>query len=276
MIGDFFGGMWKWIKEKALNLFSWFINIGELYMKGQWGDLFQELAGWIPGLDWMLGWFGTSTEQMVKEGNELGGQAYDMVSSFRDWVQTNIIDKITGFVGGIWDNIKSIGSWFGGEEAPNTDTVPKKSARGSKKTELAEGGVVTEPIEATIGEDGSEAVVPLAEGGVVTKTTSALIGEAGTPEAVIPLEKYFNGKDFTLSNDFLKEIAGNTGSTNRVLDNLGRAIVKLAQALEVSSSKQPTNTILNTQQQGQTPSASQIAASNNDAIRAIRRQFSMA
>jgi hypothetical protein len=280
MIGDFFGGMWKWIKEKALNLFSWFINIGELYMKGQWGDLFQELAGWIPGLDWMLSWFGTSTEQMVKEGNELGGKAYDMVASFRDWVQTNIFDRITGFVGGIKNKLIAIGSaiGIGGKEEisdlSKTDVTPKKSARGSKP-KLADGGVVTGPTEAIVGEAGDEAIVPLAKGGVATQPTTALIGEAGN-EAVIPLEKYFNGKDFSLNNLTLEQIASNTGSTNDGLKQLGQAILKLAQVFNEKSTTGSNNIVINGQQQSQYPSASQVAASNVDAIRSIRRQFSMA
>lgn len=282
MIGDFFGNIWKWIKDKATKAFEWIIDLGKLVITGRWGDVFQKLAGWVPGLDWMLGWLDTDTKQMVQKGNVMGQQTFDVIASFADWVQTNILDKIAGFAGGVWDGIKSVASkipFLGGDEEPETPEIDipkdKKSARGSKP-KMAEGGVISTEMEAEVGEDGDEAIVKLAKGGVVaTKPTTTPINKLDQ-SAVIPLEKYFNGKDFTLSNDFLREIAGNTGGANRVLEALGQAVIKLAQALESSSAKQPVNTILNTQQQGQFPSASQVAASNNDAIRTIRRQFSMA
>ena len=50
------------------------------------------------------------------------------------------------------------------------------------------------------------AKVGLAEGGIVTKPTTALIGEGGEPEAVIPLSK-------------LDEVTGGNNGTTNMVDN---------------------------------------------------------
>lgn len=57
---------------------------------------------------------------------------------------------------------------------------------------------------------GAKALVGLAEGGIVTEPTTALIGEGGEPEAVIPLSKAegmgFGGGDMKETNALLKEL----------------------------------------------------------------------
>lgn len=281
MIGDFFGGIWEWIKEKALKVFDWFINLGGLIAEAKWGDVFMELAGWVPGLDWILGWFGTDTKQLVQKGNEMGGQYVDMITSFTEWIQTNIIDKITGFVGGVWDKIKSVASYIpflGGDEEPEFDKAEldkgRKSARGTKP-KMADGGVISTDTEALVGEDGDEAIVPLAKGGVVATQPTTTPIDSLNQSAVIPLEKYFNGKDFALSNNTLEKIASNTGNTNSGLQALGQAIIQLARVLELNSSNKSVNNIIGSPSQQQYPSASQVAAGNNDPIRAIRQAFAV-
>jgi hypothetical protein len=114
----------------------------------------------------------------------------------------------------------------------------------------------------------------LATGGIITKPITALVGEAG-PEAVIPLEKYFNKTDFSLNNNTLESIAGNTKDTNMSLKILSDALFKLIVVLDKKVSTQsssPTIIGLNSQQ-GNGPSASMIANSNFDPIRAARAQF---
>ena len=104
-----------------------------------------------------------------------------------------------------------MGSFMGGQTfGINIPEIPK----------LAEGGIVTEPTIALIGEAGPEAVIPLeslssqtmeinlagipklATGGIVTEPTIAMIGEAG-PEAVVPLDGSNNiggGISITIEN----------------------------------------------------------------------------
>jgi hypothetical protein len=117
----------------------------------------------------------------------------------------------------------------------------------------------------------------MADGGIVTTPTKALIGEAG-PEAVLPLEKmfkgFFDGKNDGISNKTLESIASNTGTTNDALGNLTNAIFKLAQTFAKQQSSN-NNIFVNGQKQNDIPSASQIAATNVDPIRNIRAQFAI-
>jgi hypothetical protein len=117
--------------------------------------------------------------------------------------------------------------------------------------------------------------VAMAEGGIVTKPTTALIGEAGH-EAVIPLDKYMSPEGFKISNDILSTIAVNTSNTNETIANLSQAIFKLAQIFDKKTMSSANNVIINGQNQSQQyPSASQVAANNIDPIRTVRAQFAL-
>lgn len=117
--------------------------------------------------------------------------------------------------------------------------------------------------------------VPLKDGGIVTEPTKAVVGEAG-PEAVLPLNDYFNPENFNISNDTLKKIVDNTGTTNTTLKQLTDAIFKLASIFDKKMSSTTSNTTLingsGGQAKEQTP-ASHVAASNVDPIRRVRAKF---
>jgi hypothetical protein len=113
----------------------------------------------------------------------------------------------------------------------------------------------------------------MADGGVVTQPINAVIGEAG-PEAVLPLEKYFNPQNLSLNNTTLEEIANNTSDTNSSLKVLSDALFKLIVVLDKKTSQTGAtviNSIGKTAQQN-TP-ASVIANTNADPIRRVRMQF---
>jgi hypothetical protein len=119
-----------------------------------------------------------------------------------------------------------------------------------------------------------EPIIPLKTGGIVTESTIANIGEAG-PEAVIPLEKYFDAENSALNNDTLKSIATNTENTNTTLKTLGDALYKLAVVLDKKMTTSGDTTVINTQngQSQQIPSAASVARNNIDSIRNVRQQF---
>jgi hypothetical protein len=155
------------------------------------------------------------------------------------------------------------------------ETKQTTSSTQDVKPKMGQGGVIPATATALVGEAGDEAIIPLAKGGVVaTQPTLTPINQIDN-NAVIPLEKYFNGKDFSLSNGTLEKIASNTGSTNDGLKTLGQAILKLAQVYESKSKTGSNNIIVNNKSQEQIPSASQVAAANIDPIRAIRAQFAI-
>jgi hypothetical protein len=115
--------------------------------------------------------------------------------------------------------------------------------------------------------------VPLAEGGVVTKPTNAIVGEAG-PEAVLPLDKLFSNINPSVNNAALDQIASNTEDTNMSIKSLSNALLKLVTVLDKKISTQGGTTIVNAGgQQSQITSASVIANSNMDPIRRVRSQF---
>lgn len=270
MIGDFFGNIWEWIKGKAIGVFSWFIDLGDLVARARWGDVFLKLAGWVPGLDWMLGWLGTSTEEMVEEGNTMGQQYVDIITSFTNWVQTNIIDKITGFVGSVWDKIKTVASYIpflGGDDEPDIPQTPEPTKQ-SRKTARGRAKIAdqTEQIET---------LTPMADGGIVTEPTKALVGEAG-PEAVLPLDKYFDPQSLSLNNTTLEQIASNTKDTNKALNGLTDAIIRMVGAFNQKASVQGSTTVINAGGGSKDPTSASMAANLNlDPIRRVRSQFAV-
>ena len=75
------------------------------------------------------------------------------------------------------------------------------------------------------------------------------------------------------NKDILSKIAENTGNTNSSINTLVQAIYKLAQSIGKGGSAPVAPIVMNNQQQSSGPSASQVAASNNDPIRGVRSQF---
>ena len=75
------------------------------------------------------------------------------------------------------------------------------------------------------------------------------------------------------NKDILTKIAENTGNTNSSINTLVQAIYKLAQSISKGSSVPIAPIVMNNQQQSPGPSASQVAAANNDPIRGVRAQF---
>jgi hypothetical protein len=118
--------------------------------------------------------------------------------------------------------------------------------------------------------------VAMAEGGVVTKPTKALVGEAG-PEAVIPLNKFdltsLKSNSFAKAETILEKIANNTGSTNQGLSNLINGFNNLAKALKESGTiAQAPVVVNNSQMSPQAPRAtsSQVAGLGNPDISNFR------
>jgi phage-related protein len=254
MIGDLFGGIWGWIKDKVTGLFSWFTDLGGKLLSGKWGDAFEQIAGWIPGLDWVLGFLGTDKESLIEAANVQGSQNVDMIGNLMSWMKKSIWGKVTGFadnlVGAVKDWWGGVVNWWSGEKTEGAPPMPQNNAPKADPNELG-----------------------LAEGGIVKKPIKSWVGEAG-PEAVIPLDKYMSPEGFKISNDLLGTIATNTATTNETIRNLSHAILQLAGVFDKKQSS-GNNIVINGGDQQQYPSASQVASSNIDPIRQIRMQFAV-
>jgi hypothetical protein len=113
----------------------------------------------------------------------------------------------------------------------------------------------------------SETIQPFKEGNQDLKP----IGEV--PSSVVPSS---SGAESNPNKDILNKIAENTGSTNSSIGNLTQAIYKLAQSMGGKTGSPPPIIVNGGQQkQDSGPSASQVAAANNDPIRNVRAQFAL-
>ena len=259
---------------KYIPIIGPFMQAVEDMQAGKWLDASYNLVRAIPGLGILvdvLNWFtGGETEQGIKEGLSNAGS---MIGDWLGWLKDNIWEKITGFVTGVFDSVKEwwnnlswdpgtwLGGegWFGGKEEPtkqSKETVPDSTKTADQTNQ-------------------TEALTPMANGGIVTEPTKALVGEAG-PEAVLPLDKYFDPQSLSLNNTTLEQIAGNTKDTNKALNALADAIIRMAGAFNQKASAQGSTTVINTGGGSKDPTSASMAANFNlDPIRRVRSQFAV-
>jgi len=302
ILKDWAKGIGSWFAKNAegFPIIGPLIKTGRLISESKWAEALASVVEWIPGVSWVLDWLGFTAEKRTEAVQTGLSNVSGAVSSFMTWINESVWGTISNFFTGIFDSVKSYWdnlsldprSWVGMAPTPPTlETKQTASTTQDTKPEMKFGGVVSPDTKALVGEAGDEAIIPLAKSGVVmpkdeniiplanggvvaTQPTSTPIKDINE-SVVIPLEKYFNGKDFSLSNGALEKIASNTGSTNDGLKVLGQAILKLAQIFETKNKTSSNNIIVNGQQQEIFPSASQVAASNIDPIRRIRAQFAI-
>jgi hypothetical protein len=269
-------GLGKMLYEgvKYIPIIGPYMQAVEDMQAGKWLEASYNLVRAIPGLGILvdlLNWFtGGETEQGIKEGLSNAGS---MIGDWLGWLKDNIWEKITGFVTGVFDTVKEwwnnlswdpgtwLGGegWFGGKEEPTKQS--KKTAPDSTKT-----------ADQT---NQTEALTPMADGGIVTEPTKALVGEAG-PEAVLPLNKYFDPQSLSLNNTTLEQIAGNTKDTNKALNALADAIIRMAGAFNQKASVQGSTTVINAGGGSKDPTSASMAANFNlDPIRRVRSQFAV-
>jgi hypothetical protein len=286
ILKDWVKGIGSWFAKNAENfpLIGPLIKTGRLIGESKWAEALASVVEWIPGVSWVLDWLGYTSEKRTEAAQKGISGISNTISSFMSWINESVWGTVSGFFTGIFDSVKSYWdnlswdprSWVGMTPDPGSpETKQTTSSTQDVKPKMGQGGVIPATATALVGEAGDEAIIPLAKGGVVaTQPTLTPINQIDN-NAVIPLEKYFNGKDFSLSNGTLEKIASNTGSTNDGLKTLGQAILKLAQVYESKSKTGSNNIIVNNKSQEQIPSASQVAAANIDPIRAIRAQFAI-
>lgn len=261
---------------KYIPIIGPFMQAVEDMQAGKWLEASYNLVRAIPGLGILvdvLNWFtGGEPEQGIKEGLSNTG---DMIGNWLGWLKDNIWEKITGFVTGVFDTVKDWWnnlswdprSWVGiSPDTPTKSSIPKP----------AKATVNVNGKEMSLDEWESQQTQPktkLADGGIVTQPTEALVGEAG-PEAVLPLDKYFDPQNLSLNNTTLEQIAGNTKDTNSSLKVLSDALFKLVTVLD-KKMNQTGATVINApgQSSQQSSPASVIANINADPIRRVRMQF---
>jgi len=242
-------GLGKWFKDNAENfpLIGTLIKTGRLFSEGKWTEGLVAFSKIIPGTSWLLDLVGFTEDKQIAHAKA----SQDIIGDLWNWMQTTMWEKITNAASWLVDGVKSWWSnlswdprtWVGGVEQGAPENLIKQGK-------------------------------PMKDGGIVKEPINAVIGEAG-PEAVVPLEKYFDPKLTSLNNNALEEIVKNTNNTNTSLEALSNAIFKLAQVFNGKPNNN-NNIIVNEQKQPENyPSASQVAASNIDPIRQVRMQFAI-
>lgn len=272
-MGDWISGMSKWLYESAKNwpVIGRLIKIGEAISANNWAEALTQFTRIIPGTGWLLDWLGMTEEKQTQAYTQGG----DMLTELWDWMKTTMWEKVTGFMGNLisgvkdwWNNLSWDPRSWTGTTSPNIPELQQE-----KTSSLRTKKRVKETTKTTIIPPNQQPT-PLADGGIITKPLNAVVGEAG-PEAVIPLEKYMTPLG-GFDNSIFKKIASNTGTTNDSLKSLAQAIFKLAQIYEKNNkSSNTSNIVVNGQNQQRIASASEVAASNRDPIRQVRMQFAI-
>lgn len=282
---DWGKGIAKWVYDgaKKLPVIGQLIKTGEFLLKREWAKALVAFSRVIPGVGWVMDLLGFTEEKQLA-ATEKG---LDSIKNLWKWIKDSLWEKVTGFIGSLVDGVKDWWnnlswdprSWIGmGPKTPEPTLSAQTTSTVTDTGTPTPASISTPTPEPATSALASEQIVPMANGGIVTSPTKALIGEAG-PEAVLPLEKMFEGvfggKGNDINNKTLENIASNTGDTNNALTNLTNAVFKLAQTFAKQQNTGGNNVFINGQQNSSIPSASQIAATNIDPIRNIRAQFAI-
>jgi hypothetical protein len=193
------------------------------------------------GLDTAKNWY----EGLVKNSKSIT----DVLKNARD----SIFDKVSGFFKNISSNISSgVKSWWSNLSADPRTWVGMDIPKPANNTPIVSDTDIQNTTTSSI------------KNNIETDTTKE------TARAKIVEDE----KDFTLSDDTLKEIANNTGLTNNSLLALADALTKLVRVMQTNSNNN-TTIIAGNNQQSQPKPAAAITASNVDPISRIRRQFAI-
>lgn len=263
-IGSMLLSLGKWIRETLPKVLRNTFIIGPLikaienFNNGNYLKGLKQLAYIFPPFEIIGALLGdTDVTGMASFSGSVLKTTGQIITDLWTWMKDTLWEKISGFVNNLingfkdwWKNLSwDPRSWFG--ELPAQPSVPAQ-----EQTNIA-----------------AQPPVPLADGGVVTKPTNAIVGEAG-PEAVLPLDKFFSNINTNVNNAALDQIASNTEDTNMSIKSLSNVLLKLITVLDKKISTQGGTTIVNAGgQQSQITSASVIANSNMDPIRRVRSQF---
>jgi len=218
VLADFFIGIWETIKQTFIDNWN---AIAEFFAE-IWTAITEPF---IVGLNfisnlWTIVWTNASLLfTTVWEAMKAGGTAAI------DWFVALFgaaVDKIGAAFGAIWEGAKGVmlgifESIKGAIVSVLNWIIEKMNALISKFNSLVIGGINKLP-----GVELKEMpkIPLLAEGGIVTRPTLAMIGEGGEPEAVIPLSKMNQGRSIIIN------ISGNTLLDERAGAKIGDMIIK--------------------------------------------------
>ncbi|MCW4002425.1 MAG: hypothetical protein NWE95_00725, partial [Candidatus Bathyarchaeota archaeon] len=150
-IGNFLAGYFMSVLQGLVwvwNVLSTAVNTVYDGLKWLWDNVLVPFGNFIGGA--LLGAWNAFANGLSWAYNNLIKPVFDALN----WVYVNVLKPVADFLGTIWNGLSGIGSAIGGFFGGI-----------GKALGFAEGGIVTGPTLALIGEAGPEAVVPLREFG---------------------------------------------------------------------------------------------------------------
>jgi hypothetical protein len=258
--------------------------------KGEWLEGLKSLGHSIPFISEVLGFIGV--EETTVEGEPVDTtnleKSLSLFTDLKAWVQESIVNKLTGWISSLYDWSKnklsdlasSIGSFFTGDtiEQPDPVKITLNNKQAPVKEENSQNQISNEKQTSLKEENSQNQISNVRTENDMQNEMLKIWQERAdiwkdytekTGNPAIPISNEVTA----LNNQTLDQIAGNTEITNNNLKILGEAILKLAQVFNNKPSGGNNNFIVNGQQQQNFPSASEIAATNRDPIRAVRTQF---
>lgn len=191
VVAGYFSGVWEKIKEAWAPVIDFFTNLFRSAWEGV-KNYWSQAVGFYRGV-----WNG------IKNVFRSVGSWFGSVFRGAYNAVTNIFSRLRGFFSGIWNSIvglfrgagSRVGNAIGGTFKNVINSILGQVARiinGFIGAINGAVGTINNIPGVSIGKLSKLSVPHLAQGGIVTAPTLAMVGEGGQSEAVIPLDKLEN------------------------------------------------------------------------------------
>ena len=250
-VKNVFGGIWNAIVgtlKYFVNLISTVIGAAMAFISALWAGVWSGIKGvfesiWntiVGAVKWYFGMVSSIIEGVLNFITGIWTLAWSGIKGFAErFVQglvnifTGLKNTVTTIASGLWDPILSGLKWVANSVIAGFETITRSIIRG---VNVIIDGYNAIPILPDLPNLPSVTLPRLAEGGIVTRPTVAMIGEAG-PEAVVPLNRANGGYGETIIN--INVSVPPTADQNRV----GQAVVDALVAWQRRNGTVPIRTV---------------------------------
>jgi phage-related protein len=199
-VENFLRTAWSAITADVTN----FVNTVETFFRNMWSTVTNTVTS---GIDSVVGFFEQLPSRVVTGVGNIAGDVAGIGSS----AISGILSGVTGAAGSLWSWFTGLGSTVVaeiGDIGGDLASVGRAIISGIVSGITGAAGDILNAIKGALPHTGvlgtALSAVGLAEGGIVTKPTLAVVGEAGYPEAVIPLKGGVSAMGF---NDAVQPLA---------------------------------------------------------------------
>ena len=210
--GDFIASVWNAVWETISTVWDWIsekFNIAMAGIRQIWENIWNAVFNFIgpiwekiktavgAGWTWITSKFTTATQPLTNAWNNMWQGLGNVVVLAWEGVKNVIKNSINWII----DKVNTVIDLINSVTAAGASAIGMKAPQIGKIPMLANGGIVTRPTMAIIGEAGPEAVVPLSRGGLGAGMGTTLV--------------------FNISNN---EFVGEEGIADRIFGQLMRQI----------------------------------------------------